>query len=131
MSQQLRGYLRLMRPANIVTAISDILAGVAIAGYFTGNNEGEIRPLPVVLLVLSTIGLYGGGVVFNDVFDAELDKIERPERPIPSGLIQKSGAALLGTVLLLRGIVAACHVHMSFVTPGLIALITAIAALVY
>jgi heme O synthase-like polyprenyltransferase len=131
MSQQLRGYLRLMRPANIVTAISDILAGVAIAGYFTGNNEGEIQPLPVVLLVLSTIGLYGGGVVFNDVFDAELDKIERPERPIPSGLIQKQSAALLGTVLLLVGIVAAFFVHMSFVPSGLIALITAIAALVY
>src|SRR3954447_24088795 len=125
MSQQLRGYLRLMRPANIVTAISDILAGVAIAGYFTGNDAGEIQPLPVVLLVLSTIGLYGGGVVFNDVFDAELDKIERPERPIPSGLIAKSGAALLGSVLLLIGIVAASFVHQSFIPSGLIAMVPA------
>lgn len=131
MSQQLKGYLRLMRPANIVTAVSDILAGIAIAGYFTGTNSGEIQLLPVVLLVLSTIGLYGGGVVFNDVFDAELDKIERPERPIPSGLIAKNGAALLGSVLLLIGIVAASFVHQSFLPSGLIALATAIAALVY
>jgi 4-hydroxybenzoate polyprenyltransferase len=131
MVKQLKGYLRLMRPANIVTAISDILAGVAIAGYFTGNSAGEIQPLPVALLVLSTIGLYGGGVVFNDVFDAELDKIERPERPIPSGLITKKGAALLAIVLLLIGVVAASFVHQSFIPSGLIALVTAIAALVY
>src|SRR6478609_631520 len=100
MVQRIRGYLRLMRPANIVTAVSDILAGIAIAGYFTGNNPGKIQLLPVVLLVVSTIGLYGGGVVFNDVFDAELDTIERPERPIPSGLISKMEATTLGSVLL-------------------------------
>jgi hypothetical protein len=129
--QALRGYLRLMRPANIITAISDILAGVAIAGYYTGYNAGAIQPSPVILLVLSTIGLYGGGVVFNDVFDAELDKIERPERPIPSGLIQKQHATLLGSALLLTGIVAAFFVHTSLLPSGLIALLIAIAALVY
>ena len=131
MIYQLKGYLRLMRPANIVTAISDILAGIAIAGYFAGSDAREIQLLPVVLLMLATIGLYGGGVVFNDVFDAELDKIERPERPIPSGLIVKQSAALLGGVLLLMGIVAASVVHASFVPSGLIALLIAIAALVY
>lgn len=120
-----------MRPANIVTAISDILAGIAIAGYFAGSDAREIQLLPVVLLMLATIGLYGGGVVFNDVFDAELDKIERPERPIPSGLIVKQSAALLGGILLLMGIVAASVVHASFVPSGLIALLIAIAALVY
>ena len=67
----------------------------------------EILPLPVILLVFSTIGLYGGGVVFNDVFDAELDKIERPERPIPSGLIKKAYAALFGIMLLIAGITSA------------------------
>ncbi len=89
MMQQVKGYLRLMRPANIVTAISDILAGIAIAVYFIGMQPGDIQMLHAFLLVLATIGLYGGGVVFNDVFDAALDKVERPERPIPSGLIQK------------------------------------------
>jgi 4-hydroxybenzoate polyprenyltransferase len=107
MTQQVKGYLRLMRPANIVTAISDILAGIAIAVYFIGMQPGDIQMLPAFLLVLATIGLYGGGVVFNDVFDADLDKVERPERPIPSGLIQKRKAAILGAALLTGGIIAA------------------------
>lgn len=127
----LKGYLRLMRPANIVTAISDILAGVAIAGYFTNSHWRTLQIEPVLLLVLTTIGLYGGGVVFNDVFDADLDKVERPERPIPSGLITKQGAALLGAGLLLMAIIAAYFVHQRFSGTCAIAITIAMAALTY
>lgn len=123
--KKLIGFLRLTRPANIVTAISDILGGAAIAGYAGTSHE-----LPsVLLLVVATIGLYGGGVVFNDFFDAALDRIERPERPIPSGVIAEKEAALLGTFLLIAGIVAAAAV--SAYPSGSIALAIAIAALVY
>jgi 4-hydroxybenzoate polyprenyltransferase len=96
--------LRLTRPANIVTAIADILAGVAISGYFLNAEQPVSR---VLLLIGSTIGLYGGGVVLNDVFDADLDRLERPERPIPSGTVTIAEAAFLGSVLLLGGIAAA------------------------
>ncbi len=94
-----------MRPANIVTAIADILAGMSIAGFAFETNFLAIQT--VVLLVLSTIGLYGGGVVLNDFFDAELDAVERPERPIPSGKVSKKAAGLLGYGLLLWGVVIA------------------------
>lgn len=100
------GYLRLMRPANIITAIADILAGVALAN---SARLTQIDISPVIFLVLSTSFLYGGGVVLNDVFDAELDKIERPERPIPSGLIKKTHAASFGISLLLLGIACAAY----------------------
>jgi len=72
--------------------------------------------------------LYGGGVVFNDVFDAALDRVERPERPIPSGLISETEGALLGSVLLLLG-VGAAFVYSAL--SGSIALAIAVAALVY
>jgi 4-hydroxybenzoate polyprenyltransferase len=129
--QTVKGYLRLMRPANIVTAISDILAGVAIAGYFTKSHWSILQVEQVLLLVLATIGLYGGGVVFNDVFDADLDKVERPERPIPSGLITKQKAALLGSALLLMALVAAYFVHQRFFGSCVIAVAIAVSALVY
>jgi 1,4-dihydroxy-2-naphthoate octaprenyltransferase len=120
-----------MRPANIITAISDILAGIAIAGYFTKGFE-NIFWLPIILLCLSTVGLYGGGVVLNDVFDAELDAIERPERPIPSGLIAKKNAALFGSLLLLIGIVAAAFVHPYFISSAtLLAIGIAVASVLY
>lgn len=125
------GLVRLMRPANIVTAVSDILAGIALSGFL--ENAGFPSFLPIILLVLSTIGLYGGGVMFNDVFDAELDSVERPERPIPSGLINKKTAAVVASLLLLAGIICASLVNKDGVLSpsGLLATTTAFAALVY
>lgn len=127
-------HLVLMRPANIITAIADILLGFAASGsILLLLQQDAITPADPVLrplywLVLATIGLYGGGVVFNDVFDTELDRIERPERPIPSGAASRSSATLLGTLLLTGGIAAAFQVSM---LSGALALTIAILALVY
>ena len=96
-----------MRPANIMTAISDVLAGAAIAMLYAGNGAGSLSWGPLVWLSVATVGLYGGGVVFNDVFDAKLDAEERPDRPIPSGRVRLSAAIYLGVVLFVVGILAA------------------------
>ena len=103
MSSVLKGYLRLMRPANLPTAAADIFAGAALAGILTAS----FPILPLLLLVFSSVFLYAGGVVLNDVFDFSLDKIERPERPIPSGLIPLKSATFFGIILLAIGIVLA------------------------
>jgi 4-hydroxybenzoate polyprenyltransferase len=97
------GLIRLMRLANVVTAVADVLAGIAISGYFSGSGVY----LPVLLLCISTIGLYSGGIIFNDVFDAGLDAIERPERPIPSGMVSLTEATAFGTLFFGIGIGAA------------------------
>ena len=107
MGMTLKPYLQLMRPANIMTAISDVLAGAAIAMLYAGNGAGSLSWGPLVWLSVATVGLYGGGVVFNDVFDAKLDAEERPERPIPSGRVRLSAAIYLGVVLFVVGILAA------------------------
>jgi 4-hydroxybenzoate polyprenyltransferase len=123
-----KAFLQLMRPANIVTSVADVLAGIAISGFFLAPSFGSTQIWPVLLLCLSTIGLYGGGVVFNDVFDAELDRIERPERPIPSGIVSIREATLLGIVLLLIGVASAFVYSM---LSGFIALCIAVAAVLY
>lgn len=148
---KIKGYLRLLRLPNIVTAVSDILAGMAISGSLAANTFGRLsdrhisfgellltshslEPLrPILLLVLATIGLYGGGVVLNDVFDAKLDSVERPERPIPSGVVSKTAAAILGSLLLVIGVVAAglSSEEGFFSTAFYLALAIAIAAVLY
>ncbi len=101
-------YARLARPANLPTAAADILAGIAIAGAIP--QTPDYLPLEIsfnlLFLVLASVLLYAGGVVLNDVFDVGIDKVERPERPIPSGLISKISAAIFGVLLLVCGSVA-------------------------
>jgi len=112
--------LRLMRPANLVTAAADILAGWAAAGI-PGYRE-------LALLAGSSVALYAGGVVLNDVFDAELDAVERPERPIPSGAISLRNAALSGGLWLAIGATLAALVSL---TSLAIAVLIALLAVLY
>jgi len=113
-------YLELLRPANVVTAAADIVAGYAVSGATTLDR------LPS--LVVSSMCLYAGGVVLNDVFDRHIDARERPERPIPSGRIAVARAALLGAALLVTGVLSATSASRE---AGLIAAALAIAVLVY
>lgn len=120
--------LQLMRPANIVTSIADILAGIAIAGFLVPEIWTQEISINILLLVVSTSGLYAGGIVFNDVFDIEKDKIDRPERVIPSGRVTLHEAKLLGFTLFLIGVLAAFLVsNMS----GVLAIAIAVCALLY
>jgi len=124
MKVKIRAFIELMRPANVITSLTDVLAGMSIVGFIF--NFMDINS--VLFLGLSTMCLYAGGVVFNDVFDHELDQIERPERAIPSGRILKSEAIVGGVSLLLTGIFSAFwHSKLS----GFIAIIISFCALFY
>lgn len=99
--------LLIMRPANIITAIADVIAGVAIVGYLTSEVIDQHHIIQIVLLSIATAGLYGGGIVFNDIFDLEQDKINRPERVIPSGKLSLKQATYLGIMLFALAIISA------------------------
>lgn len=115
-----RSYVELIRPANVATAIADVLAGYAVAGL--------AAPRAVALLLPATACLYAGGIVFNDVFDRAIDSTERPERPIPSGRIGATQAAVFGGALLSTGVGLA---FLANATAGLTALAIAGAVLLY
>jgi 4-hydroxybenzoate polyprenyltransferase len=92
--------LQLLRPANSMTAMADVLAGVAVALFVSGGSAlGGFG-----LLVLSGGLLYAGGVALNDACDAGIDAIERPERPIPSGRISRRAAFALAYAMLALGL---------------------------
>jgi len=103
-------WLQLMRIPTVFTALSNILCGYLI------TQQIPVAELPqhthLWLLLLSSAGLYLGGMVLNDVFDAALDAVERPERPIPSGRISRRAAALFGSMLLIIGVSCAAMVGL-------------------
>lgn len=124
-----RTYLQLLRPANVVTAFTDVLAGASLAGWvlFTGTGAA-VSPIALVALLVATMGLYGGGIVYNDVCDADLDAIERPERPIPSKRISLADAFRFAVILFVVGIVASRIVGL---TSMYLAIGIAVCAMIY
>src|SRR5437867_1617930 len=100
---KLFAYAQLMRLPNIFTAMADPLAGWFVVG-------GGAPAWHVLLLVGASACLYTSGIVFNDYFDYELDRLERPERPLPSGAISRAMAGGLGTALMASGLALAAAV---------------------
>ena len=101
-------WLQLVRLPAVFTALSNILCGFLITHRTPQIRVAELTSQKELwLLLLSTSGLYLGGMVLNDVFDAKLDAVERPERPIPSGRISLRAAAVFGSLLMLAGVLAA------------------------
>jgi 4-hydroxybenzoate polyprenyltransferase len=98
----LRSYAQLVRLPNVFTALADISIAVLATGAVPG------RWLTYALLFLASACLYCGGMVWNDFFDVEQDKKERPFRPIPSGRVSRWSAARFGGGLLASGWIAAC-----------------------
>jgi len=93
------GFFTITRPANAV------VSGVtAIIAYLIAT--GTVIPPALLLLVIVTL-ITAAGNVINDYFDADIDRINRPERPIPSGMVPLLAARYFAVTLFLAGILTA------------------------
>jgi len=111
----LGGYLQVIRPINAV--VSGLTAALAVL-IATGRLDG-----PVPLLVAVVILVTGAGNVINDYFDYEIDRVNRPDRPIPASTVSLTGARTYALLLFLAGVL------LSFGTTLLCALMAVVNAL--
>src|SRR2546427_505844 len=82
------GLLALVRPPNVFTAVADSAAGLLLA-----RRAGPVAGDPGLWCLAASACLYLGGIALNDYFDREVDAVERPERPIPSGAVPPASPA--------------------------------------
>ncbi len=87
-----------MRLPNVFTAVSNVLMGFVFVRH-SFSPAGALA-----CLVAASALLYTAGMVLNDVFDLEIDRKERPKRPLPSGQFSYGFAAGLGFVMLALGV---------------------------
>jgi 4-hydroxybenzoate polyprenyltransferase len=107
-SPRARAYLELVRLPNLFTAVGDI-----VAGYLIVTQGVDVSWRSLGILMTASVCLYAGGVVLNDYFDRDVDAVERPERPIPSGRIHAPTALTLGLALLGLGCLCAAAVGLA------------------
>jgi 4-hydroxybenzoate polyprenyltransferase len=110
----MRDWLRLVRLPNHATAVADVLAGYLVVA---GLRVLDWPPVACWLAISASVCFYAAGMVLNDVCDVELDRVERPERPLPSGAISVRQAALVGSGLLAAGSTAACATAIAARSP--------------
>ena len=93
---RLAGFIAITRPIN------SFVAGLAaIVAYLI--DTGTVIPESLLLFFIVAL-ITAAGNVINDFFDAEIDAINRPDRPIPSGAVSRGAARGFAVTLFLAGI---------------------------
>ena len=118
---KLSGYLRLMRPVNCLMMGFAVIVGAVLAN----PNFQDVGWLNLVYGFVTGFMLTAASMAINDYYDREIDAINEPARPIPSGLIKPKQALALALILTVIGFIAA------FLTNLLCLVIAVIAWIVF
>jgi len=89
-------YFLLIRPLNVLVSGLAMIISAAIL-------DSLDQELLVILVVLVVMAYTAGANSINDVLDLEIDKVNRPSRPIPSKNIKKNRALIFSFFLFLAG----------------------------
>jgi len=93
-------WFRLFRLPNLLTVPGDPLAGFLLAaGPFDSPHV-----LPLLAATGTSLCLYLFGLAINDLVDLEVDRIERPERPLPAGELTRPQVRMAAIALALSGL---------------------------
>ena len=105
----LKGFLVAIRPLNcLMGSIASVIGGFVSAPLLTLSL---IYPLSLASIAVFLI--IGGGNSINDYFDVEIDKINRPNRPVPSGALTQLWILIYSAMLLSVGVVLAGAINFT------------------
>ncbi len=96
----IRLHWQLLRARNGIIAVF----GVIVGGTFIYASGTPISWMPILIAGIAAAIITGAGNALNDYFDYEIDRINRPDRPIPSGRISRSDVFMLAIVLFFIGL---------------------------
>ena len=103
---KIEGLLRLMRPLNCLVMSLAILVGASLTGL------GNLQWTNLLFGAITAFTLTGAAMAVNDYYDFDIDKINEPNRPIPSGQVSLKASLVTTAVLTLIGLSSALIIHM-------------------
>jgi geranylgeranylglycerol-phosphate geranylgeranyltransferase len=117
----MRSWITILRPLNLLQATLAVVLTTAFLGQM---EQTEV----LMLLVLSVVFINAGGNIINDIYDLEIDRINRPGRPLPSGAMTVKQARIYLIVLFTAGSLLAWSISFqTFLIAGPISIPTLIA----
>ncbi|MAP53452.1 geranylgeranylglycerol-phosphate geranylgeranyltransferase [Altibacter sp.] len=123
-------FLRLIRPVNLV--LIALVQLVAKYGLFQ-NLEASMAldGVHFAMLLLATLSIAAGGYIINDIYDVEIDKINKPTSRLIGKTISEKYALRAYFICTVTGVVLGFYLSNSIQRPGFAALFIVIAALLY
>lgn len=116
-------YLRLIRPVNCVMMGFAVIIGAVLAGFSDLNSSW----LNLVLGFVTGFMLTAASMAMNDYYDREIDAVNEPKRPIPSGIIKPAEALVPAFLFTVVGFSAAYLTGMLCLLTSVIAWLIVVA----
>ena len=108
----MRSWITILRPLNLLQATLAVVLTTAFLGEMEQTNI-------LILLILSVITINAGGNIINDIYDLEIDRINRPDRPLPSGGMRVNQARIYLIILFAAGSLLAWSISLqTFIIAG-------------
>jgi geranylgeranylglycerol-phosphate geranylgeranyltransferase len=100
LNRKVRGVIQLFRPElPFAAGICVVLGEIAALGGFPSTRQ-------IMLGFVCGFFISGSALISNDYFDLEVDKINAPGRPLPSGAVSPLEAILLAANAMMIGLIA-------------------------
>ncbi len=106
-TNRLKAYFSIIRPLNAFFAGFAVLIGMIAALNSWHDFTGTEFLFYAIVGYLTTVFLSAGGYVINDFYDIEIDRVNKPHRPLPSGNITEKEALLYAYALFFFGFLIA------------------------
>jgi len=104
-------YLEVLRIPNAAMSILAVIIAAILVGFY--------NPLQILIACLAVFLISGGGMVINDYFDYEADKVNRPRRALPSNKITRKNALIYSLILLFIGNILAFFLNFQMLIIAL------------
>ena len=117
------GFVRLIRPINGFMMSLAVLIGAWIAS--TDNPPSSII-WDLLLGAITAFTLTGASMAINDYCDYEIDKINEPGRPLPSGVVSLRESLILASALTIIGLLASLLINWRTTLLAFISIIVSV-----
>lgn len=123
-------FIRIIRLPNLL-----IIAGVQLlVKYFLINNSGAnfvLDNLGMGMLLLATLSIAAGGYIINDIYDVDIDLINKPEKVIVGKRVSERTATIWFVLLNVIGVCSGFFLSYNIGNPSFATIFVLISGLLY
>jgi geranylgeranylglycerol-phosphate geranylgeranyltransferase len=96
----LRAAVSILRPVNCA-----MIGFAVVIGYFV-SKPAAVSVIDIILGFMTGFAICAFSMVVNDYYDIDVDRVNQPSRPLPSGALSKSDAVAIAAIALILGFAA-------------------------
>ena len=101
MTKTFKGLYKISRPLSTLTGVLAVILG----GYVAGTGAWD----KIALAALATLLVSAAANAWNDYRDIDIDRINQPQRPLPSGMVSPRAVLIFSVVLAVLSVILPAH----------------------